>query len=140
MKPGYEDAFSDLQSDYISLCMEYAEGNAEEVFAYLYRTDTMRMFNAFFRFGGKILAASQMQTSCNDDEFMQLGRDDISRLEEICREYEVALPNEIRMHYDVKTGKYDAEISYEDYSIRNKVTPMQVFMKWLKQEKENQSA
>ena len=34
MKQGYEDAFMDLQSDYISLCLEYAEGHAEEVFAY----------------------------------------------------------------------------------------------------------
>ena len=36
MKKGYEDAFSDLQSEYISLCLEYAEGKAEEVFAYLW--------------------------------------------------------------------------------------------------------
>lgn len=136
MKQGYEDAFMDLQSDYISLCLEYAEGQAEEVFAYLYRTETMRMFNAFFRSGGKILAASQMPTTCNDEEFMQVGRDDISRLEEICHEYEAAPPNEIRMHYDVKTGRYDADVSYEDYSIKDKVTPMQVFMKWLKEEKQ----
>lgn len=138
MKQGYEDAFSNMQSEYISLCMEYAEGKAEEVFAYLYRTDTMRMFNAFFRSDGKILAASQMQTDCNDDEFLQVGRDDIFMLEEICRKYEVAIPNEIKMHYDVKTGKYDADVSYEDYSIKGKVTPMQVFMKWLKEEKERQ--
>ena len=30
MKPGYEDALTDLQSEYISLCLEYAEGTAEE--------------------------------------------------------------------------------------------------------------
>lgn len=136
MKQGYEDVFSKLQSEYISLCLEYAEGKAEEVYAYLYRTDTMRMFNAFFRSGGRILAASQMQTTCNDEEFMEAGRDDISKLEEICREYEAELPNELKMHYDVKTGKYEANVSYENYSIKDKVTPMQVFMKWLKEERE----
>lgn len=136
MKQGYEEVFSNFQSEYISLCLEYAEGKAEEVFAYLYRTDTMRMFNAFFRSDGKILAASQMQTTCSDDEFMEVGRDDISKLEEICHEYEAELPNEIKMHYDVKTGKFDAKVSYENYSIKDKVTPMQVFMKWMKEEKE----
>jgi hypothetical protein len=40
------------------------------------------------------------------------------------------------MRYDVKTGQYDADVSYEDYSIKDKVTPMQVFMKWLKEEKQ----
>ena len=30
MKQGYEDVFSELQSDYISLCLEYAENKAEE--------------------------------------------------------------------------------------------------------------
>ncbi len=138
MKPGYEEAFSNLQSDYISLCLEYAEGKAEEVFAYLYRTETMRMFNVFFRSDGKILAASQLVTSCNDEELMETGRNDISKLEEICSEYEAAVPNEIRMHYDVKTGKYDAEVAYEDYSIKDKVTPFQVFMNWLKEERVKQ--
>ena len=135
MKQGYEDAFSDLLSEYISLCLEYTEGKAEEIFAYIYRTGTMRMFNAFFRSEGKIVSASQLDTTCNDDEFLQTGRNDISRLEEICAEYEAALPNEIKMHYDVKTGEYDSDISYENYSIKNRVTPMQVFMSWLKEEK-----
>ncbi len=34
MKQGYEDVFSELQSDYISLCLEYAENKAEDVFAF----------------------------------------------------------------------------------------------------------
>ena len=135
MKQGYEKVFTDIQSDYISLCLEYAEGKAQEIFAYLYRTESMRMFNAFFCCDGKILAASQMQTSCSDEELMQTGRDDISRLEEICREYEAEVPNELKMHYDANTGKYDADISYEDYSIKDKVTPMQVFMGWIREEK-----
>lgn len=136
MKQGYEDVFSELQSDYISLCLEYAENKAEEVFAYLYRTETMRMFNAFFRVDGRILAASQVDTSCSEDEFMEVGRDDISKLEEICREYDTATPNELKIHYDAISRKYDAVVSYEDYSVKDKVTPFQVFMKWLKEEKE----
>ena len=63
------------------------------------------------------------------------GRDDISRLEEVCREYEAEVPNELKMHYDANTGKYDADISYEDYSIKDKVTPMQVFMGWIREER-----
>ena len=134
MKPGYEDALTDLQSEYISLCLEYAEGTAEEVFAYIYRTNTMRMFNAFFRSDGKILAASQLPSSCSDEEFLDLGRDDISKLEALCEKYEAPVPNEIKMQYNAKTGKFDAHMSYEDYSVKDKTTPMTVFMNWLKEE------
>ena len=135
MKPGYEDALSGLMTDYVSLCMEYAEGHAQEVFAYVYRTGTMRMFNAFFRSDGKILAASQLPSSCSDEEFLEVGRNDITRLEDICREYEANTPNEIRMYYNAGTGEFHSDISYEDYSIKDKVTPMEVFMGWLKEEK-----
>lgn len=71
---------------------------------------------------------------CNE---MTIGgeNDDVSKPEEICQEYEASVPNEQKMYYDVKTGKFQADISYENYSIKNKVTPMEVFMKWLKDKK-----
>ena len=120
MKQNFENAFSSVQSDYISLCLEYAEGKAEEIFCYVYSTETMRMFNAFFRSGDKILTANQMPSSCSDDEFLEMGRKDISKLEEVCKEFEAERPNELKMHYDVRTGKFDARVSYENYSIKNK--------------------
>ncbi|MBO4637066.1 MAG: hypothetical protein J5685_07960 [Clostridiales bacterium] len=135
MKQGFEDAFSRVQSEYISLCLEYAEGKAEEIFAYVYRTETMRMFNVFYRSEGKILTASQIPTSCSDDELLEAGRNDISNLEKVCKEFEAEIPNELKMHYDVRTGKFDASVSYEDYSIKNKKTPMEVFMGWIKAER-----
>lgn len=48
MKTGYEDALSEYQTNCVQLCLEYAEGNAEEIFIYMYRTETLRMFNVFF--------------------------------------------------------------------------------------------
>lgn len=62
----------------------------------------------------------------------------ISELEHICREYEVETPNEIKIHYDVSSRKMDATISYEDYSIKDKVTPFEVFIKWYKYERSRQ--
>ena len=135
MKEGFEDAFSEVQSEIVSLCLEYAEGKAEKIFVYIYRTETMRMFNAFFKSEGKILAASQLPSTCSDDEFTDVGRNDISKIEEVCREYDAQIPNELKLYYDVTTHKFHAEISYEDYSVKGKVTPFEVFMAWLRKEK-----
>ncbi len=138
MKTGYEDALSEYQTNCVQLCLEYAEGNAEEIFIYMYRTETLRMFNVFFKSKGNIVSANQLDTSCSDDELLEVGRNDISELEHICREYEVETPNEIKIHYDVSSRKMDATISYEDYSIKDKVTPFEVFIKWYKYERSRQ--
>ena len=84
---------------------------------------------------GKILAASQQPSTCSDDEFIDVGRNDISKIEDVCREYDAPIPNELKLCYDVRTCKFDADISYEDYSVKGKVTPFEVFMTWLRKEK-----
>lgn len=135
MKKGFEDSFTDIQSDYISLCLEYGGENIDKVFAYVYQTDTLRMFNAFFEKEGDIVAAGAIGTNEEADEFMSVGRDDIDKLRAVCEEYDQKCPNEIRMIYDVKTGKYDATLGYEDYSIKDKTTPMTEFLNWYRSEK-----
>ena len=66
---GFEDAFTEIQSDYISLCLEYVGNDADEVFAYIYQTSGMRMFNAFFRKDGKVFSAGQLGSEEASDEF-----------------------------------------------------------------------
>ena len=140
MKEGFEKVFTDVQADYISLCLEYAENDADEVFAYVYQTPGMRMFNAFFRRDGKILSAGQLGSEQQSDEFLETGRNDISRLLDVCERYEHPCPNEMKLYYNVRTKRFNAKCGYEDYSVKNKVTPFEVFLAWLRSEKINDRA
>ena len=139
MKEGFEKEFTDVLSEFISLCLEYAADETEKVFAYIYRTEKVRMFNAFFRRDGKILSAGQLGTDEESDAFMQKGRNMISRIIEVCEEYEQACPNELKLTYDVPAKNFDVKAGYEDYTVKEKVTPFEVFLEWFRGEKKKQS-
>ena len=46
MIKGFEDAFTDLQSEFVSLCMEYTNGSVDKIYIYIYQDTTQKMFNA----------------------------------------------------------------------------------------------
>ena len=48
MIKGFEDAFTDLQSEFVSLCMEYTNESVDKIYIYIYQSDTQIFFNAFF--------------------------------------------------------------------------------------------
>lgn len=35
MIKGFEDAFTDLQSEFVSLCMEYTNGSVDKIYIYI---------------------------------------------------------------------------------------------------------
>lgn len=37
MIKGFEDAFTDLQSEFVSLCMEYTNGSVDKIYIYIYQ-------------------------------------------------------------------------------------------------------
>ncbi|MBQ5312309.1 MAG: hypothetical protein ILP19_09790 [Oscillospiraceae bacterium] len=137
MKTGFEDAFTDIQSGMVSLCLEYAGEDTDRIFIYAYQTEGVRMFNAFFDKGGQIAAAGQIASDELSDEFMAAGREDIKKITDICAEYDHKAPNEMRLTYDVNTHKFDAQYGYENYSLKNKTTPMTEFLNWYRKEKTN---
>lgn len=55
----FEDEFTDLQADYISLCLEFTEKKVDEIYVYIYRNEGMRMFNAFFTKNGKFVSTNE---------------------------------------------------------------------------------
>lgn len=46
MIKGFEDAFTDLQSEFVSLCMEYTNGSVDKIYIYIYQDTSQKMFNA----------------------------------------------------------------------------------------------
>ena len=44
----FEDAFTDLQSEFVSLCMEYTGGCVDKIYIYIYQDASQKMFNAIF--------------------------------------------------------------------------------------------
>lgn len=133
MKRNFEDAFMELQSEFISLCLEVAGQKVDEVYAYCSRDEESAMFNAFFKIDGIIKTLDEIGIDINlGMHFLKLGTHDIDKIEDLCTEYNMPIPTEIKMHYDVNTGKYNADYKYDEISSDNiDIDPGEVFMDWV---------
>lgn len=129
----YEDEFMEVQSDIISLCLELVQNKADKVYAYCSIEEKSTSFNAFFEINGKIKTLNELDIDMGVVwEFMDLGISDLEKVREICKTYKQSIPTEIKMIYDISTGKYDADFQYDETSNANTgFDSSQIFMNWL---------
>ena len=110
----FEDAFTDLQSEFVSLCMEYTGGCVDKIYIYIYQDASQKMFNAIFVKGDRVIPAGNFADDEASDEFLSIGTKDISKLVELCDMYQQKCPNEYKLEFDVATHKFDASYRYDE--------------------------
>ena len=63
---------------------------------------------------------------------MKLGTNDLKKVKNICISYDMPIPTEMKMYYDAKTGKYDAQYKYEEIcSEKTGKNAGEVFLDWV---------
>lgn len=73
------------------------------------------MFNAFFVINNKLKMLNQLGINkALIMQFLKLGTNDLEKVKNICINYDMPIPTEMKMYYDAKTGKYDAQYKYEE--------------------------
>ena len=129
----FEEQFMALQSEFVSLCLDFAGQSVNKVYAYCSIEEKSKMFNAFFEVNGEIRTANQLGVGIgNVSQFLRTGTLDLRRFQELCESYHVPTPTEIKMYYDVPTGKYDATYKYDVVcSSQTGISAGEVFMNWL---------
>ena len=133
MKKVFEDEFMDLQSALISLCLEVTEQKISKVYAYCSNETKSKMFNAFFGVDGEIKTLSQLGIP-NElaFQFLKIGTEDLEKLDGICTKYNMPIPTEMKLYYNVESGKYDAEYKYEEVcSAKTGKSAGEVFLEWI---------
>ena len=133
----YEDEFMEIQSGIISLCLELVENKADMVYAYGSIEEKSTSFNAFFEINGEIRTLNELNIETNLIwEFMDLGISDLKKLRELCKSYDQPAPTELKMIYDVDTGKYDADYQYDEISsAKTGIDSSQIFSEWINEVK-----
>ena len=135
MIKGFEDAFTDLQSEFVSLCMEYTNGSVDKIYIYIYQDTSQKMFNAIFVKGKRVIPAGNFAYDEASDEFLSIGIKDIDKLVELCDMYQCKGPNEYKLELDVATHKFDASYRYDNYT-KSGISPVSEFMSWYEEIKE----
>lgn len=133
MKKGFEKSFMKLQSQYVALCLEVLDNSVEKIYIYLSIEEKSKMFNVFVRKTDGIYTLNKL--GIERELYMRLlkqGTQDIEKVEKLCKKYKAPTPTEMKMVYDVVTGKYQADYQYEPVcTVRS---AGEIFMDWIKEE------
>lgn len=137
MMKKFEDEFMALQSEFISLCLEVTNKKVDKIYAYASIEEKSQMFNAFFEVEGEIKTLNQIEINNNMMiQFLKLGTEDLGKIKALCKEYNMLVPTELKMYYDVKSGKYNADYRYTEIcSSKTGISAGEVFIEWINQKK-----
>ncbi|MFS8355176.1 DUF600 domain-containing protein (plasmid) [Bacillus nitratireducens] len=146
----FEDRFSELQGDMISICMEYVEDRADKVYVYASCEESIISSSFFYLINNKYVKNHKVNEALEDGDerydvspkrgFMVLRiiNEDIKKVKVLCKEYEKDMPTEMKLIYDVKSGKFKAEYKYDlVYTIDDIKTADHIANEWFEEVKNN---
>ncbi|PFD27653.1 DUF600 domain-containing protein [Bacillus cereus] len=146
----FEDRFSELQADMISICMEYVEDRADKVYVYASCEESIISSSFFYLINNKYVKNHKVNEALEDGDerydvspkrgFMVLRiiNEDIKKVKVLCKEYEKDMPTEMKLIYDVKSGKFKAEYKYDlVYTIDDIKTADHIANEWFEEVKNN---
>ena len=141
----FEDQLMEIQSDMISLSLEYVENKAEIVYIYVVLEDGLVSFDVFFKIGGFISEKSDvneyLSEKINDSDDIQFslleyGIEDAEKIEVLFKENSKEVPTEIRLVYDVKNNSLKSNYIYDAMYEKNEdLSVSDVFEAWIQEEK-----
>lgn len=121
----FEDRFSELQADMISICMEYVEDRADKVYVYASCEEGMISGKFFYLINNQYVKCHKVNDVLENGEerydvspermfkVLQIIGEDIEEIEILCKEYERDMPTEMKLIYDANSGKFQAEYKYD---------------------------
>ena len=141
----FEDQLMDIQSDMISLSLEYVENKEETVYIYVVLEDGLVSFDVFYKIGGFISEKSDvneyLSEKINDSDDIQFslleyGIVDAEKIEVLFEENSKEVPTEIRLVYDVKNNSLKSNYIYDAMYEKNEdLSVSDVFETWIQEEK-----
>ncbi|PTY79252.1 DUF600 domain-containing protein [Heyndrickxia sporothermodurans] len=121
----FEDRFSELQSDMISICLEYVENKADKVYVYGSSEEGIISANFFYLINNMYVEPHKLNEAITNETegydvspkrqsmVLRIICEDIQKIKLLCQEYKRDMPTEMKLIYDVNSGKFSAEYKYD---------------------------
>lgn len=145
MSKAFEDYFSELQGDMVSICLEYVEKKADKIYIYCSFEERVISCDFFYCINDKVVRKHKLNDAINVElekfrydtsverqkGVMNIINDDIEKLYKLCNAYKREMPTEIKLIYDVVQNSLKAEYKYDlVYSNDPVKTADDIAMKW----------
>ena len=119
----FEDEFSALQADMVDICNEYSQGMADKIFIYA-ANEGMILVQHFYCINFNLYKCRKLNNAgvkvnfdtsvgCQE-QVLDILNEDIQKIESICRKYKQPVPKLMKLTYEPKTKKFNAEYTYEN--------------------------
>jgi len=121
----FEYRFSELQADMISICLEYVEERADKVYVYASHEEGLISSRFFYlinnihvkchKLNDALVEGEEGYDVSSERQFRVLETicDNIEKIKDLCNEYERDMPTEMKIIYDARSGKLQAEYKYD---------------------------
>ncbi len=144
----FEDYFSELQADMVSICLDYVGKRADKIYIYCSYENGMISSGYFYKINNKLVKKNKLNDVITDGqreydvsiprqkETINIINEDIKALKRLCDEYQKEMPTQIKMTYDVISNKLNADYSYDlIFSNHKSKTAQDVLEEWYQLEK-----
>lgn len=127
MEKVFEDYFSEIQADMVSVCLEYASNKADKIYIYCSYEAKVISSNFFFRINGLLVRKHKLNDAIieRSDDFsyntsdnrqgaaIDIINEDIEKISELCKNFNREMPTEMKLAYDVRKGSLVAKYRYD---------------------------
>ena len=127
MEKVFEDYFSELQADMVSICLEYASKKADMIYVYCSCEAKMISSNFFYRINGILVRKHKLNEALNPKEkgflydtsgnrqstALNIINEDVEKINELCEKYIRKMPTEMKLIYNVKKNSLVANYKYD---------------------------
>lgn len=146
MSKVFEDYFSEIQTDMVSICLEYVEERAEKIYIYCSFEEGIVSSDYFYNINGKIVERHKLNDMLSSGEnnydvsvqrqsgVVKILNMDIKSVINLCKEYNREIPTEMKLIYNIEENSLKAEYKYElVYSDDPVKTADDVAMEWFEE-------
>lgn len=143
MNKVFEDYFSELQADMVSICMENVGKRANTIYIYCSCEENIISSSYFYNINGKIVSRSKLNDAISPSDktydvsiarqkaVTKIINEDIKKIMKVCSEYQRPMPTEMRLVYNVNENSLEAEYKYENvYSESQTKTAYDIADEW----------
>jgi hypothetical protein len=124
----FEDYFSEIQADMVSVCLEYVEKKADNIFIHCSYEQGVSACNVFYQINGKIVKRSKLNDALTDKQktsfqydtsderqikLVHIINDNISQIDKLCKENNHPTPTEMKIKYNVAKNSMKADYCYD---------------------------
>ncbi|MBO0451875.1 hypothetical protein [Candidatus Enterococcus murrayae] len=138
----FEDYFTDLQADMVSICLEYVENDGEVIYIYCSYERKVYSVGYFYKINGKLKERHKVNEELSNldvsihrqQTVLQILMDDLKQIEDVCKQFGRPMPTEMKLIYDIKNNSYNASYQYElVYSEEGEKTADDIEEEWFEE-------